>query len=208
MLPQKEVEVTVPLSDEFRQSFAERIRARDPAALQAVVGTYLQQVLRAARGAGLASERAEDVAQVTFATFLEKAEEFVGRSHVRTWLFGILYKKIAEARRQKRRDERMADIDGDIDQRFDANGSWVYPPRPIEGKVYDSEIRERIKECLETVPTQQRMAFVLREVEGFTTEELCKILQVTRTNLGVLLYRVRNRLRECLEARGIQGQSQ
>ena len=49
------------------------------------------------------------------------------------------------------------------------------------------------------------MAFILREVEGLATEEICKILGVTRTNFGVLLYRVRNRLRECLEAKGVRG---
>ena len=49
------------------------------------------------------------------------------------------------------------------------------------------------------------MAFVLREVEDLSTVEICKILDVTRTNLGVLLYRARNRLRECLESKGIKG---
>ena len=48
------------------------------------------------------------------------------------------------------------------------------------------------------------MAFVLRELEGLTTEEICKILDVNRTNLGVLLYRSRNRLRECLETKGFR----
>ncbi len=56
-----------------------------------------------------------------------------------------------------------------------------------------------------SVPLQQRMAFVLREVEDLSTVEICKILDVTRTNLGVLLYRARNRLRECLESKGIKG---
>ncbi len=51
---------------------------------------------------------------------------------------------------------------------------------------------------------EQRMAFVLREVEGMNIQEICKILEVTRTNLGVLLHRVRNRLRKCLEAKGIE----
>jgi len=185
-------------------NFATRVRARDPEALQAVVSTYLRQILRAARGAGLNPERAEDVTQTTFATFIEKAQEFEGRSHVRTWLFGILYNKIAEARREGRRDEPTDDIDNVMAQRFDAYGSWARPPRPLEAEVYDSEVRERIEECLEAAPTQQRLAFILREVEGFTTEEICKILGVTRTNLGVLLHRVRNRLRDCLEAKGIR----
>ena len=52
--------------------------------------------------------------------------------------------------------------------------------------------------------TKRRRAFVLCEVEGMDTQEICKILEVTRTKLGVLLHRVRNRLRECLEAKGIE----
>lgn len=186
-------------------AFAEQVRARDPGALRAVVSVYLPQVLRAARGAGLTSERAEDVAQATFTTFIEKASTFEGRSHVRTWLFGILYHKIAEARRKGQREVPLDDFETGIEQRFDAAGSWVHPPRPIEAEVSDAEVRTKLEECLEVVPPQQRMAFVLREVEGLTTEEICKILEVTRTNLGVLLHRVRNRLRECLETKGVRG---
>lgn len=48
------------------------------------------------------------------------------------------------------------------------------------------------------------MAFHLREVEGLSTEEICKILDVTVTNLGVMLYRLRNRTRECLEAKDVE----
>ncbi len=62
-----------------------------------------------------------------------------------------------------------------------------------------------IEECLEGLPTKQRMAFILREVQELESKEVCKILEVTVTNLGVLLYRARNRLRECLEAKGVRG---
>ena len=185
--------------------FPARIRERDPEAIQIVVRMYLQQVLRAARAAGLGPQHAEDVAQATFATFIETALRFEGRSHVRTWLFGILYKKVAEARRAVGRDSQMDPIDTVIEQRFKARGSWMQPPRPADGQVWDAQVREGIERCLDEVPSQQRMAFILREVEGLATPEICKILEVTSTNLGVLLYRVRNRLRECLEAKGITG---
>ena len=184
--------------------FAARIRERDAQALEEVVRRYLPQILRAAGGAGFAPQLAEDVAQDTFVTFIETAPRFEGRSHVRTWLFGILYKKVAGARRGLRRDEEMDDIDDVFEKRFDSAGSWTRPPRPVDAKVYEAEVRQGIDDCLDQVPTQQRMAFVLREVEGMDTQEICKILEVTRTNLGVLLHRVRNRLRECLEAKGIE----
>ena len=183
--------------------FVARIRAGDRKVLQIVVETYLGQILRAAYGAGLDPQRAEEVTQATFATFIEKAEQFEGRSHVRTWLFGILYKKIAKARRQLQRDVQMDDIEDVVEQRFNPDGSWVSPPQPPDLQLYGTEVRKLIEDCLEVVPTQQRMTFVLREVEDFGTEEICKILGVTRTNLGVLLYRVRNRLRECLGTKGV-----
>ena len=184
--------------------FAARIRERDAQALEEVVRRYLPQLLRAARGAGFTRQLAEDVAQDTFVTFIETAPRFEGRSHVRTWLFGILYKKIATARRNLRRDHELDDIDEVFEQRFDDAGSWTRPPRPVDAEVYDAEVRQGIDGCLDQVPTNQRMAFVLREIEGMDTQEICKILEVTRTNLGVLLHRVRNRLRECLEAKGIE----
>jgi RNA polymerase sigma-70 factor (ECF subfamily) len=99
----------------------------------------------------------------------------------------------------------MDDIEQVFEARFNPDGTWLRPPRPVDAAVLDGEIRERIDDCLDQVPSKQRMAFVLREVEGLATEEICKILEVSRTNLGVLFHRVRNRLRECLEAKGIEG---
>ncbi len=184
--------------------FAARIRKRDAQALEEVVRRYLPQILRAAGGAGLAPQLAEDVVQDTFVTFIETAPRFEGRSHVRTWLFGILYKKIAAARRNLGRDTEMDDIEEVFEQRFDNAGGWTRPPLPVDAEVYGAEVRQGINGCLDQVPTNQRMAFVLREIEGMDTQEICKILEVTPTNLGVLLHRVRNRLRECLEAKGIE----
>ncbi len=191
--------MTVSMDD---PQLAARIREEDPEALQAVAQAYLAQIFRSARGAGLDPEDAEEVTQATFTTFIEKAAGFEGRSHVRTWLFGILYNKIAEARRHLTREREMDEIEDVVEQRFDSNGSWMNPPRQVDLQLYASEIREFLEDCLQTVSTQQRMAFVLREVEGFSSDEICKILDVTHTNFGVLMFRVRNHLRECLEAKG------
>jgi RNA polymerase sigma-70 factor (ECF subfamily) len=185
--------------------FVAKLRAGDRQALDAVVRAYLGQIFRAAVGAGLNEDRAEDVTQATFATFIEKIGNFDGRSHVRTWLFGILYNKIMESHREEKRDLQKDDIDETVEQRFEKNGGWFYPPVPVEETMHRTEIQARIKECLDVVPTQQRMAFTLREVEGYSTKEICNIMKVTRTNLGALLHRCRNRLRECLEAKGIRG---
>ena len=185
--------------------FAEQIRAGKPRALRSVVDAYLPQILRTARASGLGPQGAEEVTQATFLTFIARAEQFEGRAHVRTWLFGILFKKIAEARRDLDKDLRTESIESLVEQRFDSKGRWARPPRPVDMQLYHKEVGQLLEKCLDGLPTQQRMAFVLREVEGLESEEICKILEITRTNLGVLLYRGRNRLRECLEAKGVRG---
>lgn len=184
-----------------------RIRRRDRDALEAVVDAYLNQVLRAARGAGLSQQQAEEVAQNTFVTFVEKAPGFEGRSHIRTWLFGILYRKIQEARRGFARDRNMDDIDEVFESRFDEGSSWSRPPRGPDDELFAKEARGEISDCLAAAPDRQRFAFLLREVEGLSTKEICKILGVSTTNLGVMLHRVRNRVRECLEVKWQEARS-
>lgn len=186
-------------------SFMARIQAKDEAALRDVVHAYLDQVLRAARGAGLTREQAEYVTQNTFVTFIESASRFEGRSHVWTWLFGILYRKVAEERRQIRKGMRTDDIQAVMEQRFRTNGYWLRPPREADLHLENTEIGELIESCLGITTPRQRLAFVLREVKGLDTDEICNVLDVTVTNLGVLPYRVRNRLRECLEKWGVKG---
>jgi len=185
--------------------FLDLLRARDETALQRLVNAYLPQILRAARGAGLNLQNAEDVCQSTFVTFIEKIDDFEGRSHVRTWLFGILYRKISEMRRSAFREGAAESIDQVMENRFKMDGHWQQPPRGADTAAYEREVREHLTDCIEGISTDQRMAFILREVEELDSEEICRTMEISRSNLGVLLYRGRNLLRECLEKRNIRG---
>ena len=184
--------------------FPARLRAGDRTAIQTVAETYLGQILRAARSAGVDPQQAEDVTQATFTTFLETAPHFEGRSHVRTWLFGILYKKIAEARRARQRDRQMDEIDEAFERRFDASGHWSTPPQPVDTDLHHKEVETAIFACLDAAPSRQTLAFVLREVKELSTEDICHVLGITRTNLHVMLHRIRNRVRDCLESKGVR----
>ena len=185
--------------------FLDLLKGRDETALRRLVNAYMPQILRAARGAGLNPQNAEDACQATFVTFIEKIGDFEGRSHVRTWLFGILYRKISEMRRSAFREGAAENIDQIMENRFKTDGHWQQPPRGADMAAYDREVREHLADCLEGVSTDQRMAFILREVEELDSEEICRAMEISRSNLGVLLYRGRNLLRECLEKRNIRG---
>lgn len=190
-----------------RTDLATAVREGDPAALQVVVEEHLLHVLRAARAAGLSPQDAEDVTQETFITFLEIAPRFEGRSRLRTFLFGILRRKIARARRSFAQQQQHEPIDETVESRFKTNGGWSRPPATADALVRLDEIRRFLAECLGISPAAQRMAFYLQEVEGLTRQEICEILEVTSGNLDVMLYRLRNRTRECLESKNVETSS-
>jgi RNA polymerase sigma-70 factor (ECF subfamily) len=194
---------TPPASIEDPERTA-RIRARDPDTLQSVVREHLPMLLRAARAAGLSPDRADDAVQETLLTFVTRAHEFDGRARVRTWLYGILLKKTARAFESVRRSQETEEIDEIVEARFDETGRWVRPPRGPDAGADAERVRAWLADCLEGLPDRRRLAFVLREVEELPTEEVCKILEVTANNLGVLLFRARNGLRECLEIKGLR----
>jgi RNA polymerase sigma-70 factor (ECF subfamily) len=187
-----------PISPEFLT----RLRQRDPDALAQAVRDHARILFRAARRLGFAEPEAEDLVQEVFTTFLERLDRFEGRSHLQTWLFGILHRKALERRRATAADERNDPIDEVFESRFDQKGEWSRPPADLERLFLSKELGELIHGCMDGLPVNQREAFVLREVEGFETSEICKILEVSVTNFGVLIHRARARLRECLEAKG------
>lgn len=165
----------------------------------------MPMLLRAARAAGLPPDQADDAVQETLLTFLTRAHEFDGRARVQTWLYGILLRKTARAFATARRSQETEEIDELVEARFDQTGRWVRPPRGPDAGADAERVRAWLSDCLEGLPDRRRLAFVLREIEEMPSGEVCKILEVTPNNLGVLLYRARNGLRECLETKGLRG---
>ncbi len=194
----------MPPTDFSKPKFVERVKKRDRAALAELADAYLSQLLRAGRGMGFSREESEDLAQSVFVAFLEGLDRFEERSHIRTFLFGIFYNKVAEHLREKQRGQENDPIDEVMESKFDAQGNWSRPV-DIERQIFSQEAKQIIQECLETIPRAQRIAFYLREVEEMKTAEICKKMGISATNLGVLLFRARNRLCVCVENKGVKG---
>lgn len=182
------------------------IGRRDPATLDHVAKTHLPALLRAARAAGLGEDDAWDTVQDALLVFVQRAEAYDGRAPVLNWLLGILYKKLQERRRSLGREEPASDGDS-FDARFDADGMWMRPPRSPEEYTAGRQAMAWLAGCMDQLGDRRRLAFVLREVEQLETPEICKILDVSANTLGVLLFRARNALRECLESKGMRGTS-
>jgi RNA polymerase sigma-70 factor (ECF subfamily) len=151
---------------------------------------------------------AEDLVQETFLAALKNRETFSGGSSEATWLVGILKHKIADHFRRQAREGSLPDgepPDPSGDTPFGATGHWTSGPADWGGNPPDllrqKEFLEELTKCLSGLSPAQANAFTLREIEGLSTGEICKILDVTETNLWVILHRARMHLRRCLETR-------
>ena len=151
---------------------------------------------------------AEDLVQETFLAALKARGSFSGNSSESTWLVGILKHKIADHFRRQSREAPLGD--GDLrdpldSSPFDGSGHWTSGPTDWGGNPADlyreKKFLEQFTKCLSGLPANHANAFTLREIEGADTGEICKVLNVTETNLWVILHRARMQLRRCLEAR-------
>jgi RNA polymerase sigma-70 factor, ECF subfamily len=151
---------------------------------------------------------AEDVVQETLLAALS-GSTFSGKSSLKTWLTGILKHKIIDAIRRKQREPLLAstfddecDIE-DLDGLFKAPfGAWDSPPAEWgdpEQALNRSQFFDIMDFCLEKLPPNTARVFMMREVMGLESDEICKELAITANNLWVILYRARMSLRECLE---------
>jgi RNA polymerase sigma-70 factor (ECF subfamily) len=152
---------------------------------------------------------AEDLVQETFVAALRSAERFRGESSERTWLIGILRHKFLDWRRRQSRQPMVgagADTDELIEQWFDERGWWRKPPQKWtvdpDSLVDEEEFWKVFQECLSGVPERVGQAFAMRVIDETPSEEVCKALEISATNLWVMLHRARARLRKCLEANG------
>jgi RNA polymerase sigma-70 factor (ECF subfamily) len=198
--------VSARVDIQFRaDDFIQNVRSRNHQAIEELVRTYTGQLLKAGMGLGFSKTQVEEVVQDVWKTFYDIAPRFEGKSHVRTFLFGILYKKGMELRRQTRRFDDSDPIEEILDRRFNEKEHWINPPINPEQFSLAAEKMEAVEDCLGQLPLQQKEAFLLKEVEDFSCLEICEALGIKSNHLGVILFRARNRLRECLEGKAVRG---
>lgn len=150
---------------------------------------------------------AEDAVQEALLAVLEKPDQFAGNASLRTYVIGILKFKIIDGLRIAKRTVQIETVDDQseddvVDQLFAANGhtidksrAWGNPDATLEQK----DFFRVLEVCLEKLPPQNARVFMMREWLDLESEEICKELALSTSNLWVILYRARVRLRECLD---------
>lgn len=192
------------------------LRSGDETTFAQVLDSWTPAMLRVAQLYVSTYDSAAEVVQDTWLAVIRGIGDFQGRSTLRTWVFRILA-NIAQARgaKEQRTVPWSSLVFGDEDtgptvdpSRFRGAddpypGHWREPPAPWrspESSALDREVRSLLGEAIQALPPRQRIVVELRDVEGYTSAEVCTMLELSPANQRVLLHRGRAALRSRLES--------
>ena len=193
------------------------LRSGNEAAFVMLIERYHAAMLRLAIIYVTAQAVAEEVVQETWMGVLEGLNRFEGRSSLKTWMFRIL---INRAKTRAQREGRtipfssLPEVDADLSEpgvdpdRFlpsdhQRPGHWVSFPSNWndlpEERLLSQEMRAHLEQAIAALPPGQREIIVLRDIEGWTSQETCHFLGISEVNQRVLLHRARSKVRGALE---------
>jgi RNA polymerase sigma-70 factor (ECF subfamily) len=192
------------------------LRQGDERAFAALVEQYHAALVRLAMVYVSDRAAAEDAAQETWLGVLRGLARFEGRSSLKTWIFTILTNRAkTRAQREARTLPFSALDDPEADEPSVAPERFLPPDHPRwpnewaenpdrwanlpEERLLSQETLARIRKAIEALPPTQRQVITLRDVEGWSSGEVCNVLEISETNQRVLLHRARSKVRQALE---------
>lgn len=203
-------------TDGDERSLLEALRARSEPAFHQLVVRHQPAMLRVARLYVPSPAVAEEVVQETWLAVVTGVERFEGRSSLKTWIFRILTNRARTRGVKEHRSIAFSSLEADSEETGPAvdperfleqghrwAGHWAVPPEPWRDvpaeRLAERETRAVIEETIGTLPARQRQVITLRDIEAWTSEEVCDLLYLSEGNQRVLLHRARSRVRAALE---------
>jgi RNA polymerase sigma-70 factor (ECF subfamily) len=191
----------------------EGLRAGDEEAFAALMREYGAGMLRVAQMFVSSRAVAEEVVQEAWLGVLKGIGRFEGRSSLKTWLFRIVANtaKTRGVRESRSIPFSALGEDGGADATVDPDrflgsgerfpGHWAVPPQSWapEARLLADETLRVVERAIDQLPPAQRAVITMRDVQGFTSDEVCNALDLTETNQRVLLHRARAKVRSGLE---------
>jgi RNA polymerase sigma-70 factor (ECF subfamily) len=190
------------------------LRAGDEAVFTVLVDAWSGGMLQAARAYVTGADAARDVVQDTWLAVIRGIDRFEGRSALRTWVYRIL---VNTAKTRGVKDRRtvpwtsLAPTDEDAGPTVDPArfggpgdrypGHWKQPPAAwpsAESDVLSREALATIQDALALLPPRQRIVITLRDIDGYDSDEVCALLDISPANQRVLLHRARAAVRRTL----------
>jgi RNA polymerase sigma-70 factor, ECF subfamily len=184
------------------------LQAGDDDVFKKLVRALNPSLLRVARMFVPTAALAEDVVQETWLAVLNGIDRFEGRSSLKTWIFSILTNTAKTRGERERRSVPFSALDTDDGgfepaverSRFTGTGHWAVLPRAWpEDRLLAKETLSVVERAIERLPPSQRTVITLRDVEGWTADEVRNALELSETNQRVLLHRARAKVRRALE---------
>jgi len=148
---------------------------------------------------------AKDLVQETFFSGLKSAKNFEGKASERTWLIAILKRKVIDHYRKINSKKGQAEVRMNFYNDGENEGSWIEERVPqswdneSEKLIENQELKDQLDMCIEHLPEKYAMVFKMKTIQEFETEEICKELDITASNLWVIIHRARTQLRKCME---------
>jgi RNA polymerase sigma-70 factor (ECF subfamily) len=191
-----QTKVNEPVSEEL--SLVQAAKKGDVGAFGELVKRYDRNVFRIALHITQNREDAEDVVQDAFLKAYENLEQFQGQSKFYTWLVRIAVNE-ALMKLRRRRPERMVSLDQEVQTEEDSMPREVADWSPNPEQLYNqAELRDILGKTIQGLPPSFRTVFVLRDVEGLSTEETAQALELSVPAVKSRLLRARLQLRERL----------
>jgi RNA polymerase sigma-70 factor (ECF subfamily) len=204
------------------------LRGGDEAAFAWLLDRYDRSLRRLARTFVATPAAADEVVQETWLAVVEGIDRFEGRASLRTWVSRILVNKARTRGVRDKRSVPFSSIAPGVGPGAGAGGGngdglgptfpperflpedhprwpghWADPPTPWDAVPQDRlEAREtlaHIRAAIEALPQPHRTVITLRDVEGWSSDEVCAVLDLTPANQRVVLHRARARVRTALE---------
>ncbi len=150
------------------------------------------------------SEVAKDLVQDTFFAGLKSAKNYKGEAAERTWLIAILKRKVIDHYRKINSKKGKAEVRMSYGTNREDEGSWLEeqvadPFSAFENDAIENEeLGMAIQECISKLPEKQSLVFNMKTVQGMSTEDICKELDINPSNLWVMIHRARTALMGCL----------
>jgi RNA polymerase sigma-70 factor (ECF subfamily) len=191
-----QTKVNEPVSDEL--SLVQAAKKGDVGAFGELVKRYDRNVFRIALHITQNREDAEDVVQDAFLKAYGNLEQFQGQSKFYTWLVRIAVNE-ALMKLRRRRPERMVSLDQEVQTEEDSIPREVADWSPNPEQLYNqAELKDILGKTIQGLPPSFRTVFVLRDVEGLSTEETAQALELSVPAVKSRLLRARLQLRERL----------
>jgi RNA polymerase sigma-70 factor (ECF subfamily) len=182
-------------------SLIERLKNGDPLAYKKAVRDYSPGMLAVARYY-LDHANADEVVQDCWVTVIGAIQKFEGRSGLKTWLHRVVANRCKNQLRASNREvttDFSESLDPDLADRFKPSGRWKIPPKnrfhdSAEALMENEALSDCLHKHLSALPENQRSALMLYEAHQHKSEDVCNILDVSASNLRVLLHRARQKV--------------